>query len=565
MTRYAALLMPLYCLITACGESAGPVSAQAPPPATVPDNGGVPVVEGMNGMDMLAPTATDEPPGPDLPDDGLPTDMPVNDVPPTDMPVDDAPPTDMPEDPPPDIMTEMPRPAVRVPNVEYPPELQDEGVNQEDPYHTLEEKHHNQPMMRDGYLFLGGNAEHSIWDIQDPSNPVKVADLVSQHNAGEAESHQVVFAHYPATGMWYAATTSGRGVDIWDVTDMTDPSHVSHVDIDGINYGDVAGGVWGKAWQGKYLYIGGNDTGLHVVDVEDPENPSVVKTLPNGETGSFFPGPLFAMGNILVITSPKDKGGVATMDISNPTDPILLDSLVPSSSYIGWYYGGHVFLQGPLRNWDVLSDPTNIQSGMSNMNTPASEYMSFGDDQLFLGLLRPNPGVIRFDVSDLSAPQMQEKIEGRYLYLDNGDQHQNDDQFSLKVGNLLILSDDEQVGTVNAGTWIVVENVQPDTKPPVVKNVWPTDGMSVLSTSSIGFSFSDQIEPATVGAPSLIVRPIGGEPVAGRFGFMRTVVNFQPNEPLPPGDYEVVLPVDGICDLGGNPIAEEFKSTFTVL
>ena len=63
------------------------------------------------------------------------------------------------------------------------------------------------------------------------------------------------------------------------------------------------------------------------------------------------------MGDILVITSPKDKGGVATLAIGNPTDPILLDSMIPASSYIGWYYAGHVFLQGPLRTYDVLSDP----------------------------------------------------------------------------------------------------------------------------------------------------------------------------------------------------------------
>ena len=306
------------------------------------------------------------------------------------------------------------------------------------------------------------------------------------------------------------------------------------------------------------MYVGGNDTGLHIVDVADVQAPVVVNTLPNSATGGFFVGPLFAMGNILVLTTPKEHGGVATMEISDPENPILLDAMTLEESYIGWYYAGHVFLQTPLRIYDVLSDPTTITTVLEGMETQDSEYMSFGDDQLFLGLLRPNAGAIRYDVSDLSMPIEIDKIEGRDLTL-------NDDQFTLKVGNLLVLSDDQLTLMGFAGSFIAVESTSPDTTPPRVNGIWPPDGLTVPTTSSIGVSFSDQIELATVGPESFQLRDAEGNCVIGSWGAMRTILNFAPDQPLQSGaTYQLVLPAGGITDLGGNPIAEDYVSTFTV-
>ena len=447
--------------------------------------------------------------------------------------------------------SEMPRPRGSIPNVEYPPEMHGQPLSP-----TLLSEHHNQPTVLDGYLMLAGNAAFSTWDITDASAPVQMADFASEHDNAEAESHEVALARVGDT--FYAATISGRGFDIWDLTDMTAPMHVSHADIEGIDYGDIAGGVWGVAWQGHYVYVGGNDTGLHIVDVADPSAPVVVNTLPNSATGGFFVGPVFAMGNILVLTTPKEHGGVATMEVSDPENPVLLDSMTLAESYIGWYYGGHVVLQTPLRFYDVLGDPTTITTVLEGMETQDSEYVSFGDDQMFLGLLRPNAGAIRYDVSDFSAPIEMDKIEGRDLLL-------NDDQFTLKVANLLVLSDDQLTAMGYAGSFIAVESSAPDTMAPRVNGLWPPDGLTVPPTTAIGVSFSDQIELATVGPPSFQVRDAEGSCVSGTWGHMRTIVNFVPDMPLQSGmTYELVLPAGGITDLGGNAIADDYRSTFTV-
>lgn len=445
---------------------------------------------------------------------------------------------------------DMPRPRGVVPNIDYPAEMQGQPLSD-----TLVEAHHNQPTILDGYLLLAGNATFSTWDIEDAAAPVHLADFASVHNIREAESHEVALARVGDT--FYAATISGRGFDIWDLTDMTAPAHVSHANIEGIDYGDIAGGVWGVAWQGHYVYVGGNDTGLHIVDVSDPTAPVVVKSVPNSATGGFFAGPLFPMGNILILSTPKEHGGVATLEVSDPENPVLLDSMTLPESYIGWYWAGHVVLQTPLRFYDVLGDPTTIATTLEGMETEDSEYVSFGDDQMFLGLLRPNAGAIRYDVSDLSAPVEMDKIEGRDLGL-------NDDQFTLKAANLLVLSDDQLTLTGYAGTFIAVESTMPDTTPPRVNAIWPPDGLSVPPTSSVGVSFSDQIELATVGAPSFQLRNADGDCVIGTWGSLPTIVNFAPEQPLAPGRYELVLPAGGITDLGGNAIAEDYVSSFTV-
>jgi hypothetical protein len=176
---------------------------------------------------------------------------------------------------------------------------------------------------------------------------------------------------------------------------------------------------------------------------------------------------------------------------------------------------------------------------------------------MFLGLLRPNPGAIRYDVSDLSAPVELEKIEGRDIGL-------NDDQFTIKVANLLVLSDDQLTLMGYAGSFIAVESTEPDTMAPRVNGIWPPDGTTVPPTTSLGVSFSDQIELATVGPPSFQVRNADGDCVVGTWGHAGTVVNFAPGGALEPGSYELVLPAGGITDLGGNPIAEDYRSTFTV-
>jgi hypothetical protein len=212
----------------------------------------------------------------------------------------------------------------------------------------------------------------------------------------------------------------------------------------------------------------------------------------------------------------------------------------------------------------VLSDPTTIggiESPIGTLETPASEYMSFSDGYMFLGLLRPDPGAAKIDVTDPTSMQITSRIWGR-MDLDG-----NDDQFTVAVGNLLVMSDDQLVpGTSSySGTVIAVHATEPDSTPPSVDTIIPKPGATGQSEKSrIGISFTDNVELATVDPRSLVVRPVGGEPIAGVWGAYATVLNFDPDDDLmPETTYEVVLPAGRLTDYVGNGIAEDFTSTFT--
>jgi hypothetical protein len=307
--------------------------------------------------------------------------------------------------------------------------------------------------------------------------------------------------------------------------------------------------------------VGGTNTGLHIIDAKDPANATVVKHLPTSALGGVSAGPLYAVGNTLVVTTPKNTGGIATLDIGDPQNPILLDSLKVGNSYIGGFYRHYAILQTPVRMWDVLSDPTKIGPSLCSLSTDKSEYMSFSDDYLFLGHLRTNAGsgagASKIDISNPGQPKITSRIWGR---MDRGGD--NDDQFTISIGNLLVMGDDQ---SPYEGAVIAVHAADPDTKPPVVDTIIPKDKSTGQPLKSrIGVSFSDNIEIATLNGASFIVRPVGGQPIAGKWGLEMGVVNFDPDQDLAPKTtYEVVLPKGGLTDLVGNAIADDFTATFT--
>ncbi len=439
-----------------------------------------------------------------------------------------------------------------IPNLAYTPAEQFTAISPQ-----LSSLHLNQPSVYNGYVIFAGNAVHEVWDIANPYAPVKRATFQSNFRSGEAESHQVTYARKP-DGTAYMASISGKGIDIWNVTNTTEPAFVSQLQLPNINYGDVTGGIWGIAWHGNHLYAGATTYGLYVIDVTNPAAPVHVATLPRTALGGVPAGPLFPVGSTLVVTSPKSFRGIATVDISNPLQPRLLDSVIPASgdSYIGGFYNGFATLITPFRTYDVTTDPTNI-SLLGSTNTPYGEYTSFANQKMFFGGIRGGThGVYKYDISNPAAPV----LEGRFVGRDT----RWDDQFTCPIGNLLAVADDQQVDGQFVGGLIVVHDTQPDTTGPTVLKVFPQDGSTGQPLSGVvSVSLSEWPELATVDPSSFILRPVGGAPLAGIWSTNHTILSFGSNSPLLPlTQYEIVLPAGGIRDLVGNPIASEFRSTF---
>lgn len=427
---------------------------------------------------------------------------------------------------------------------------------------VLGDKSQNQPMAVHGALIAAGNAVHPIYNLLNPYAPVLLSTLESPYRFGEAESHQLA-ARVGADGTVQIATISGLGVDLWDITDLTSPTLLAAVELEGINYGDNTEAVWGTAWEGDTLFVGGTSTGLHVLDTRVLTNPVLVARLTQAELGGVSAGPLWAVGQTLVITTPKDRQGVVTLDISDPHDPAVLDFVIPDKkSYIGGFYGRHAQLISPLRTYDVLTDPSNITL-ISTLETATTEYVSYGDGYLFLGALRPNPGVFKVDISDPLNPTIINKIEGRTNGIDFG--IFTDDQFSFPIGNLLMLCDDE----VSKGCITTVHDVRPDIRPPEVMYHWPeSDAVGLPPSTRVALSLSEPIDTRTLTVDNVMIVPLDGPeqgvPVEASFGFTGTVLNIDPAVPLAADTtYEVIAWAGGLRDLVGNPLSQDVRFAFS--
>ena len=420
------------------------------------------------------------------------------------------------------------------------------------------EEGQRQPEAVNGHVLLAGNARHEVWRIDDPFRPEHVATIVSPHADGEAEAHDN--AQVLRDGRTLVATISGRGVDLWDMTTPEAPEALAHVELDGIDYGDNAEAVWGLSWQGDALYVGGTNTGIHVLDTSDPTSPEVVRRVPTTDFGGISAGPLWAIGTTLVVTPPKDRSGLATLDISDPWDPIPLDHLdTEEDSYIGGFYAGTAFLVNPWRSFDVLSDPRAIVP-LADIPTASTEYMVFGDGYAFVGALRPSPGVYKWDVSDPTTLVEVGKVEGRRDGIDAG--LFTDDQFALPVGNLLVMCDDE----TRHGCVLAVHDVAPDAEPPRLAVSVPADGATGVAPSArIGLSFTDQLDLRSATADAVSLRPLsGGDPIPLQLGLDMTVMHLWPDEPLADDtSYEVLLRAGGLTDLVGNALATDVRIVFT--
>ena len=355
----------------------------------------------------------------------------------------------------------------------------------------------------------------------------------------------------------YAALLAIDGVEIWDWTDILNPKQVSRLELPGIfpGYGH---GAWWLFWQAPILYVSGAANGIYIVDVSDPEHPLLVdrgelpNPIPNSQTGGFRVGPIFAVGNILVISS-NDGRGYATLDISDPINPALLDSLGAGSpaSYSSMVNGNHIYAAGTdddLHGLDI-SNPRQIQRLDSVPMNGKGGYLTIQDSFAHVGASRT---YVKVDISDDSeyavVGSATSSIEG------------HDEDFAVVLGNLVVLSDDKY-----NGSFIFPHQTEPDNAGPLVNMVVPADGVIGQSrTSRVGLTFTDQIDLRSVNASTFIVRPLDGEPVIGQYSGQTGIVNFSPDRPLASNTvYEVIIPSGGITDVTGNPTTQEFRTTFS--
>lgn len=400
------------------------------------------------------------------------------------------------------------------------------------------------PFSNDGNFGVGG---FEFYDVSDPRNPVLVSRTRDAATEPLLEPHLYGF-HYAASGKYLAYVTRD-GVSIWDMSDVFQPLRVASLTLPGFGTSGYDGVPWGAFWQAPYLFVGGTNQGLYVVDTTDLSAPRMIAHLPAAQLGGFRVGMVYALGNLLAVTA-VDTSGLATLDISNPFAPQLLAvrTDVPHA-YASLLDAGRIYSAGAdaaLRSYDV-SDPTAILD-LAALPTGLGPggYQAVQDGFLFGGF---STGIAKFDlIAETLVGTATSGIVGR------------DEDFVTPLGNLVFAGSDHYGGSA-----FIVHDTAPDTTPPVPRQILPADGAVDLAvTSRVGIRFSDEIDLDSVGPSSFVVRETGGLALPGWYSGQNGFVSFTPQTPLAPGaTYEIVLPAGGIRDWAGNVLATSVTTSFT--
>ncbi|MBK7974866.1 MAG: Ig-like domain-containing protein [Deltaproteobacteria bacterium] len=358
-----------------------------------------------------------------------------------------------------------------------------------------------------------------------------------------------------------AAIQSRLGVQFWDLTDVRNPELVSFLRLPAVNGGDYTFVAWQLSWQGRYVYVAGSNLGVFIVDASDPARPVLAdrgagrpNPVPVGELGGFRVGPIFAVGNLLVLSSMDVAFGYATLDISDPLNPELLDYVNRGlTHYYATSFNGNRIIAsvrgaGARMAIHSTGDPTSITLVNDALVVDEQLYNATQDQFVIQGC---QDEIVKVDVSNPS----QYRVVGRgSLGVDHADHGQ-----VTPMGNLVYVGNDHGTGS----GWIV-HDVAPDTRAPAVTMVSPPDGATGQAlTSRVGLTLSDSVELASVNDTTFVVRPMDGAPLTGRYTVHNTLVNFEPDEPLAPATrYEVIVRAGGIADWAGNLVTDEVVTHF---
>ena len=373
-----------------------------------------------------------------------------------------------------------------------------------------------------------------VWDVSDPRDPVL-------HRTWRDD--RLREAH--GLGLWnrdsriVLAAQSQEGVAFYDVTDVGERLPLlAELDLPGVGAASY-GGAWWLSVQAPHVYVATIGGGLHVVDATDPTAPRQVNHLPTGALGGISPGNVYALGNLLVLAEVDEARGFATMDISDPVNPVLLETTNGAAGYSHLFTAGLLLSSGNRLNANrmyvhrVDHDGGIRYVGEAGENLGEGGYGSYQDGYFLSGFSKQ---VAKFTIDP--PAQVGAGTSGIDL---------RDEDWAQPLGNLILASDDKNVGTA-----LIPHRAAPDATGPEV--VWrhPAAGATGLAlTTRIGVSLSDVVAVESLTPANFRVRTPDRGVVAGQLSVNQNNVNFSPDAPLAPSTtYEVE--VCNLADLVGN-------------
>jgi YVTN family beta-propeller protein len=289
-------------------------------------------------------------------------------------------------------------------------------------------------------------------------------------------------------------------------------------------------------------------------DMRQPGRPQIGEVNILSDTG--FEGRPNVIGNLMLVRGDNEgPQGLAAYDISDPSAPLLLDSLrtLPDGRPLIKAYNnvpiwGHFAILGmsrdtvPQRGIDIVdfSDPTNLRH-VARIDVPGRpRYAQFQDEYMFIG----------------DAKVDMRTLEIVETFPDGGG------EYNLPIGNLLATAGMDRADTGR----VFCHQAEPDTRPPMVTFHSPADGeIGVAVTGRVGLVIPETLDLRTVNAETVQLRVVGGGAVeADRVLSDHDVLNLTPRSPLAEDTtYELVLPAGGLSDVAGNTLTEDFRFTFS--
>jgi cytochrome c peroxidase len=391
----------------------------------------------------------------------------------------------------------------------------------------------------------GADFQVRTWDISDPRRPVELARWgvtpmpINAHGYFHSGDYLILGSNWPPASPWSFRATAPRTVQRTTFPDLT--------------CAGVRGCLFGPWYISDTYWSYGEISG----DAELYLDWELMARWDHlGLTGVI--GHPFIIGDLLIYASDQSRTGVATYDIGDPTNPVLLDVLTTGGPGGYWpeLWGGNgaLYVVFPyqtegngFRVVDV-TDPTDLRF-VTDRPLPGDEsmYIQFQDEFAFMGShkvdMRTFESVLFLDGANTARPNQP------------GTVGINTSQHLLPLGNLLVTGG---IGP-NEGMAIWAHQSAPDTRGPSVGYHIPQAGRTNYPLGApITLLIHETLEtPTIINGQTFIVRPIGGAAIAGRLTFaFDDVLTFVPDQPLSPNrTYEVVLPGGGIKDAAGNGIA----------
>lgn len=390
-----------------------------------------------------------------------------------------------------------------------------------------------------------------LYDVSDPRNPAEKKYYSGTDTDDFREQHSLPIGL--VDGKYYIAIQTRSGIQFWDFTDPLNASVMGRIKLPGVSGGDYENVAWQASWQGHYLYVSGGNQGIYVIDASDPTSPQLLKQVSTSATGGFRVGPLFALGDLLVISNMDQGGNYAVLDISEPDDPALLDQLGNAPRMYAMAVGPNQRFYTAGRDGNFLihsfSDPTNITEVKNALVGQDQLYTAVQDHFVYLG--RQN-NVVKVDVTNEQNPQV---VGEGTLNRDHPDHGQ-----VTPMGNLLYIGNDH-----GSGSAFFCHQMGKDTIPLSPDTFYPEDGaISVSPQARVSIVFSDFVDLETVSKDTVSIRPAGGEPLEGIYTYQFNHLSFSPDEPFEADTtYEVSIPAAGVSDVMGNGLAEDVVARFS--